>query len=625
MCGIAGIIGNKEPDKDILKKLLFSISHRGPDHSGFFYDNKFIFGMNRLSIIDLESGNQPIQTENGRYVIIFNGEIYNYKELKKDIGSRYSFKTHSDTEVILAGYSLFGSNFFNKLNGIYAIAIWDKVKKKLTLSRDIRGVKPLYYGKKDSFIYFSSEIKSFINSNIFNEVDNYSLQQFLSAGYIFNNSSSLKDVNQLYPGETIEIIENNIVNSFQRNQKVFDDKNKNKNEIKDVPKFVRNKIVEAVERQLVSDVPVGLLLSSGIDSMSILASIKLLNKLDQTNTYTAYYPSKEFSENTLVEKLAKKWKFKNYSVKISPEDVNDNLDGIFKTFDNLDFIPVSAIKYILSNFSDKKNKVLLSGAGGDEIFCSYATHLASYYRQKINPINLSFLKNFTHFFEKQKFDGSHLSFSEKILRFINGSSAHKKYYHLAWRYIFSINELQEFSFIKELNFENIYKNQILYHDLFEDKNKLNFYSNLDMNTWLVDHALKLWDKAGMSNSIEIRVPFLDLKLLEELNQISSSSRVGKIGSKQLLRDSFKDLLPSEVYRMQKKGFTVPVNDWLNYPKINNKMRDLTYSLPKEFINQTFLDKLWNDFENSNGNQTYKLWILGCLSGWLDSNKLSLNV
>ena len=550
MCGIAGIIGNKEPNKDTLNKLLISISHRGPDHRGFFYDNKMIFGMNRLSIIDLESGDQPIQTEDGKHVIIFNGEIYNYKELKKNIESRYFFKTHSDTEVILAGYSLFGIDFFNKLNGIYALAIWDKVKKKLVLSRDVRGVKPLYYGKKENFIYFSSEIKSFINSGVFKEIDNYSLQQFLSAGYVFNNSSSLKDVSQLHPGETIEIIENKIVNRFQRNQKVFDDNNKH--EIKDIPKFVRNKIVEAVERQLVSDVPVGLLLSSGIDSMSILASIKLLNKLDQTNTYTAYYPSKEFSENTLVEKLAKKWNFKNYSVKILPEDVYNNLNGIFKTFDNLDFIPVSAIKYILSNFSDKKNKVLLSGAGGDEIFCSYATHLASSYRQKININNLSFLKNFAYFFERKKFDGSHLNFSEKILRFITGSSAHKKYYHLAWRYIFSIHEMKEFSFIKNLNFENIYRNQILYHDLFENKNNFNFYSNLDMNTWLIDHALKLWDKAGMYHSIEIRVPFLDLKLLEELNQISSKDRVRKIGSKQLLRDSFKDLLPSEIYTMQKK-------------------------------------------------------------------------
>ena len=185
--------------------------------------------------------------------------------------------------------------------------------------------------------------------------------------------------------------------------------------------------------------------------------------------------------------------------------------------------------------------------------------------------------------------------------------------------------MKEFSFIKELNFENIYKNQIFFHELFDDGNELNFYSNLDMNTWLIDHALKLWDKAGMSNSIEIRVPFLDLKLLNELNMISADDRVKKIGTKQLLRDSFKNLLPVEIYKMQKKGFTVPVNDWLNHPKINKKMKDLTYSLPKNFINQIYLDKLWYDFENSKGNQTYKLWILGCLSGWIDSNDLSLNM
>ena len=191
MCGIAGIIGNLAPDRNILNKFLESISHRGPDHRGFFYDSKMIFGMNRLSIIDLKNGNQPIQTEDGRYVIIFNGEIYNYKELKREIGSKYTFKTNCDTEVILAGYSLFGKDFLKRLNGIYAIALWDNFKKKLILSRDPRGVKPLYYGKKGNYIYFSSEIKSFVNSNIFREVDRNSLQQFLSAGYIFNNSSWL--------------------------------------------------------------------------------------------------------------------------------------------------------------------------------------------------------------------------------------------------------------------------------------------------------------------------------------------------------------------------------------------------------------------------------------------------
>ena len=623
MCGIAGIIGNLTPDRNILNKFLESISHRGPDHRGFFYDSKMIFGMNRLSIIDLKNGNQPIQTEDGKYVIIFNGEIYNYKELKREIGSKYTFKTNCDTEVILAGYSLFGKDFLKRLNGIYAIALWDNFKKKLILSRDPRGVKPLYYGKKGNYIYFSSEIKSFVNSNIFRDVDRNSLQQFLSAGYIFNNSSSLKNVKQLFPGETIEIIENSIVSVFQQDQKVFDDSEKH--QIKDIPTYVRNKIVEAVDRQLISDVPVGLLLSSGIDSMSILTSLKLLKKLDQINTYTAYYPNKEFSENTLVENLAKKWNFKNYSIKISPEDVYNNLNGIFNTFDNLEFIPVSAVKYILSNFINKKNKVLLSGAGGDEIFCSYDTHLASSYRDKLKFINLTFLKKFSRLFELTKFQGTHVGFSEKITRFINGSSAHKKYFHLAWRYIFNIDEMKEFNFLKELNFENIYKNQIFYHDLFDDGKKLNLYSNLDMNTWLIDHGLKLWDKAGMSNSIEIRVPLLDLKLLNELNMISADDRVKKIGTKQLLRNSFKDLLPNEIYKMQKKGFTVPVNDWLNHHKINKTMKDLTYSLPNNFINKIFLDKLWRDFENSKGNQTYKLWILGCLSGWLDSNNLSLNM
>ena len=151
------------------------------------------------------------------------------------------------------------------------------------------------------------------------------------------------------------------------------------------------------------------------------------------------------------------------------------------------------------------------------------------------------------------------------------------------------------------------------------------YSNLDLNTWLIDHALKLWDKAGMSNSIEIRVPFLDLKFLNDLNVISPKDRVNSVGSKKLLRNSFEDLLPKEVYKMPKKGFTVPVNDRLCDIKIKKKMRDLSYSLPRNFINHEYLDNLWNDFESSKGNQTYKLWILGSLSGWLNINKLNLNI
>ena len=623
MCGIAGIIGNKSPNKDTLKIFLESIAHRGPDHRGLYFSEKMMFGMNRLSIIDLKSGNQPMQTDDNKLVIIFNGEIYNYKDLRNEIGSRYNFKTFSDTEVILAGYSLYGKDFFKKLNGIYAIAIWDEKNKKLILSRDPRGVKPLYYGKKDCYIYFSSEVKSFINSNIFKNVNLESVSQYLSAGYIFNNDSSIQGVKQLYPGETLEIIENKIVNNFQLSNLVFDDTKKNK--IKNLSFYVRNKLIESVERQLISDVPVGLLLSSGIDSMSILSCLKLLKRLDQTQTYTAYYPSKEFSENTLVEDLSKKWNFKNHSIKISSDEVFDNLDDIFKTFDNLDFMPVSVSKFIISKYSDNKNKVLLSGAGGDEIFCSYTTHIASEIYNKFNFIDFSIFKKLKPLLEVKKFDGSHLSFPEKIIRFIYGASSHKKYYHLAWRYIFNTDEIKNFGFIKDLKFEQIYKNQINYHKLFEDQTRLNLYSNLDLNTWLIDHALKLWDKAGMSNSIEIRVPFLDLKFLNDLNVISPKDRVNSVGSKKLLRNSFEDLLPKEVYKMPKKGFTVPVNDWLCDIKIKKKMRDLSYSLPRNFINHEYLDNLWNDFESSKGNQTYKLWILGSLSGWLNINKLNLNI
>lgn len=630
MCGVAGIFGQDNFQENNLEKMLDTTKHRGPDHRGKYQNKNIQLGMNRLAIIDVENGNQPIFSEDNRYCIVFNGEIYNYLSLKHTLETFYNFKTNSDTEVVLAAFIKYGIRIFDHLNGIYAFAVWDNVKETLIMARDPRGLKTLFYGKKNNTLYFASETKAFYKSNLFRKINLDSVHQFISSGYIFHPSSSLEGINQLHPGEMIMVNKEKTINRFQSDSRVvFTDEKKEKDNHLN---YVKNSISKAVKRQLVSDVPVGLLLSSGLDSMSILASLKNMNRMDQLETFTAYYPNSAESENERVEKLSKDWKFKNYSLEITPKDVYDEIDNIFDSFDNLDFIPVCVSKYLISKFaSTKKLKVLLSGAGGDEIFLGYSTHIASSLR-KNSIISYKFFSFLKKILINERYNGQHLSTYEKIKRFVEGSSYSNELYPLFWRYIFNINEIKKnFNSYRDKDnneiINSIYKNQISYLNEINLKNKnfKNFLSNLDLNTWLVDHALLLWDKAGMANSVEVRSPLLDIEFLNEMNKLDPNQRASNIGDKNIIKQIFSNDLPGYIINMPKKGFSVPVDDWIKYPATNKLFRDLTYSLPDQFIDKKYLDKIWDNFSNRKGNHTYKIWSLSCLAGWLNKNDLNLEI
>ena len=228
MCGVAGIFGNDDLNKNNLDNMLNYTNHRGPDHRGKFQNNKIQLGMNRLSIIDIENGNQPIFSEDKRFCIIFNGEIYNYLSLKNNLKSFYKFKTNSDTEVVMACFIKYREKIFDYLNGIYAFAIWDSLEEKLYLARDPRGLKTLFYGKKNSTIFFASEPKAFYKSHLFKKINKNSVYQLISSGYVFHPSSSLEEINQIYPGEMVVFDKEKVKKSYQSNTRiVFSDENKN--------------------------------------------------------------------------------------------------------------------------------------------------------------------------------------------------------------------------------------------------------------------------------------------------------------------------------------------------------------------------------------------------------------
>tara|TARA_A100001011_G_scaffold400716_1_gene517910 strand:+ start:271 stop:2145 length:1875 start_codon:yes stop_codon:yes gene_type:complete len=617
MCGIVGYLSSsKLINHELINDLLNSINHRGPDSRGIYKNENLSIGMNRLSIIDLENGDQPFVSDDKKVTVIFNGEIYNFQYLKKRYLADVSFKTNSDGEVILHGYRKYGLNFFNKLNGIFAIAIWDDLKKNLILTRDPSGIKPLYYLKKEDKIFFSSEIKTFIKNNISKKVNKEGLLQLFTSGYIHHPSSALKNCFQVNPSEIILISNDLTITKNKIKYEPSENGNFNYNNFKNSEEYLYSIIKDAVDRQLISDVPIGLLLSSGMDSMGLLSIVRDLGKSDNLTSYTAFYPNKDFSENILVENLCKIWNIKNQSIKIENSHIREDFHKMISTFDNFDFIPVFASKYQVCKLAGTNHKVLLAGAGGDELFSGYPTYLASHIRKRL-PFSKSVF-NLVKSFYKFKDQGIHLSNYEKIYRFLEGSSLSDKYFHFFWRNILSRKDFNEIEFFNG-DYEKIFQNQIYYYEKFE-KDYSNFdrlLSEVDLNTWLIDHALALWDKAGMAHSIEIRVPFLDLELKNNLIKIPDKIRFSKIGKKLLLRKTFESKLPKEIINFPKKGFSVPVRDWLTSNENKNFFKEIYFSLPKGIFKEQYLFDLYNRFEKMSSNESYKIWIITCLSSWMN--------
>ena len=620
MCGISGIYtGQKIDKKEIVTKMLNSISHRGPDEKLCIHENENLaIGMNRLSIIDIKNGSQPQTTSDKRYTVVFNGEIYNFKDIKKKYSKKTEFKTNSDTEVILKGYALVGEKIFEELNGIFAIAIWDNAIKKLIITRDPFGVKPLFFLKQSNSFYFSSELKSFTLNKISNQINLLSLGQYLHSGYVFHPQTALQNVEQLKPGEIISIDDKINIKKIKRLEIPYFKKDQ---QFETNEKFLlektKNEISDSISRQMVSDVPIGLLLSSGTDSLTILTYLKKLGLSESLSTFSIYYDNENFNEIDEIKKITSKWGIKNYSLQLSSKDLWNNFDNLFLTYDNLEFIPTCFPAYMVSKLASSHVKVAHAGIGGDEIFGGYPTYRATMLHEKIK--NFKFILNiFRPFLKNLKAGNKYLDLNEKIRRFFNGLKFDLIESNFAWRGIFDLSEIKGLT-----NNINLFDPQTIYLKKFY-KNKLDssMLGWADLNTWQVDHSLPLWDKAGMASSLEVRVPFLDHKLLNFLMKIPSKIRMQNLGSKKFLKKILKSEMGEDFQNVPKKGFQVPIHSWLHESN-KNLIGDYLFSLPKELFPKIFLDKIFNDFIKNKGESTLKVWMLICLAGYINKHSIKL--
>lgn len=629
MCGILGYLKIKNNSTSIIdfKAALNTMSHRGPDNSAIYETNEIFLGHRRLSIIDLSGGNQPMTSSDKRWTIIYNGELYNYREIKEELLKKgYSFITSSDTEVLLNSYITWGVSCLHKFNGMFAFSIWDNVKKELFIARDRLGIKPLYYIATSSIFALSSEIKALVKlPDIKPTIDLQSLSNYLSYRYVPGPGSIFQGIKKLEPGHYLKI-------SKKAFHKVkywdFPYTDNSFSNIK-IEETFSTLFKESVRRRLIADVPVGIFLSGGLDSTAVMAACHELDVYKMSSFTVAFDTGGKYDESQYAKIASTKYNCQYNEIIIGKTEFLSFLDKVTYFTDeplaDLASIPL----YFVAKLAAEQVKVVLSGEGSDEI-------LGGYYFD-------TFLQQLEYFQKFAKIPGSQL-----IQTLLNVIPLHRAH-HLA-RYVkrYNTNYLDEnmidmtsnlyFSDLEKISLLPEIKNlkssrQLITKQLYKQRRQDHPFDQLlyvISKDWLVEDLLMKADKMTMANSLELRVPFLDHTLVEFASQLPIHRKLlknknGKYSSKSLLRSYGQNRIPSEIINRKKQGFPVPVYEWLmnDYAGLAHDILFDSQGIIKQMMNRNKVKKI---FKNRNSKYAqHKLWCLIILSLWFKSFKTSISL
>ncbi len=564
MCGITGVFSFKNEGEDYYGKVQQSVTtlkQRGPDSDGIFKDKNVCLGHTRLSIIDLSvEASQPMTDETGRYTIIFNGEIYNYKELRaKLIAKGLPLKRNSDTEVILYSYILEGAKCVDKFDGFFAFAIYDSREETFFVARDRMGIKPLlYYYDKNKFL-FASEMKALIELGIPKEIDNTSLSQYFQFTYIPTPHTIFKGVKKLVPGNCVLIKENRVeIKSYFKipyNRSV-------RNGISyDNAKVELQRLIEkSVKNRLLSDVPLGSFLSGGVDSSVIVAEAS--KYVDKLNTFSIGYADEPyFDETRYAELVAAKFNTNHQTFKLTNDDLYESLHNVLDYIDE-PFADSSALPvHILSMYTRRYVTVSLSGDGADELFSGYNKHHAHYYAMK-GGVKSALLKvgsplwNALPKSRNSKFSNT----VRQLQRYADGLKLDEKDRYWHWASFFNQNYVNDI--LKDevsLNELQIRKNEILKE--IKPSQSISDILYADLNLVLVSDMLHKVDSMSMANALEVRTPFLNHELVAFVMSLPDEYKINSNMRKRILQDTYRNILPNEIYQRPKHGFEVPLLKW----------------------------------------------------------------
>lgn len=599
MCGFAGYIHNYGTfDKEeVIHKMADRIKHRGPDDAHYYIDDGIALGFRRLSIIDLEGGRQPILNEDGSLVLLFNGEIYNYQELREElIKSGHVFTTKTDSETILHGYEEYGKKILDRLRGMFAFIIWNKNTKELFGARDIFGIKPFYYYKKGKEFMFGSEIKSFLSHpNFEKELDEDMIPLYLSYEYSPDERTIFKNVFKL-PGAhcfTYKNGELKVERYYKIEYKIEDDKS-----LEYWEDAITKEFTESVSMHQIADVEVGCFLSSGVDSSYVVKEISKGTK--KVKTFSVGYEEEKYSELPYAQDFSNVIGVPNIANKVSADEFFDAVPEIQYYMDEPLPNPSEIPLYFLAKNARRYVKVVLSGEGADELFGGYPMYLAGghfdHYSHKVpRPVRKvlgTVAKHCPNFKGKnflvrgamepyQRFMRANYVFqSAERQKFLKRPIASKVPEEYSKRYFDEVSNLDE-------------PTQLQY---------------VDMHTWMIYDILLKADRMSMANSLELRVPFLDKKMLELSTRIPSRYRAANETTKIALRGAAIKQLPERTANKKKLGFPVPLNDWLREDKYYNKVKAAFQSdIAEKFFVTSELMKLLDDHKSGKALNMQKIW------------------
>lgn len=617
MCGIAGFVGHGNHDD--LKKMIASIKHRGPDDGGVFINDNVGFAHARLSILDLTSaGRQPMFNEDKTLAIIFNGEIYNFQELKKIlIDKGYKFQSKTDTEVVLSLYEEFKEKCFEKLNGMFAIAIYDFKENKLILARDRMGKKPLYWAIFNNTLIFGSELKALLAHSLFKkEIDLESVNKYFSYEYVPTPHTIFKNVYKLEPSIYL-VYQNGKIKKEKFWKADFTTGNFDFNDALDL---LDKKIEQSVRSRLVSDVPLGIFLSGGLDS-STIAYYAQKNSSKKINTFSIGFKEKSFDESCYAKQASDFLRTEHYHHKFMPEDALSLIPEISGIIDEPladdSIIPI----FLLSNFTRQRVTVALGGDGGDELFAGYQTFQAQKLADIYKIIPLLIRKNMIEkIISNLPVSDKYLSIDFKLKKFIDGFYGEKKHMHQRWLGNLSRQE-KSLLFNKETWRELEEKNEFDDTDNYLEENNILDFNNqmlyLYMRTYMMDRVLAKVDRASMFASLEVRAPFLDFNVVNFVNSLPYEYKIKGFTTKYILKKLMQDKLPKNIVFRPKQGFGLPIGSWLR-----NDLKDFCNDiLSKENLKRIdlfdfdYIKKLKQEHFSGKKDNRKKLWSILVFELW----------
>ncbi len=629
MCGIAGW-ANTDPnvptqfgDKDLLHSMCEKILHRGPDSEGLWLGEGVALGMRRLAIIDLNTGDQPFWNEKKTVVVVMNGEIYNFHEIRESLREKgYKFHTESDTEVLPHLYDEYGAAFPEKLNGMFAIALWDSERKTLLLTRDRFGEKPLYYGVFDQKLFFASEPKVLHSHPSFKPQLNLdALNQYLSYDYVPAPHSIYKGINKLPAANTLIWKGGNLETdeywklSFAKPDKTLS--------ISDAAEKLADLLSDSVDMRMISDVPLGVLLSGGIDS-STIAAFAQKHSSKKVKTFSIGFAEDSFDESKYARKVAKHLGTEHFEEILSVETAKDLISDVGKWLDeplaDASILPT----FLLSDFVRRHVTVALGGDGGDEIFAGYPMYLghkvSKIYNSLPRVLRVGMIEPVVNSLPAKT---DNLSFDYKAKRFVASAKYDQISRHHSWFGSFSIEEKEKLvtkNFAEALGTNDIYREARHTLELSDAKNYIEQMQYLDMKYYLAEDILTKVDRASMAVSLEVRAPFLDHRVAEFAASLPPEYKLKGTTTKHILKKSVKDMLPKSIIKRPKKGFGIPVAEWLK-GSLNPLLREILSEerlKKQDLFDPIYVSKLIKDHETGASNNYKQLWTLLVFELWLEN-------